>query len=191
MVSTSPIALAGDRRGGTQGMPTGQVGNGPAVLATSPEDRIRDDLSNLLWPALLLALRGTGAARGFVRWQAAVQHDLDGAVEPKTLAESLDGRLTGLDRLVELQPGADAIIKQRAAEPDLLPPPVTGSARDLPERPAGCLVEGDLRSPGQGEVDLVAKAVLETIRDGHREAVIKCLQFGAPCRPVHSAATRR
>lgn len=150
----------------------------PPLMATGVldiGDWIRDDLPDLLWPALLLADRGTRAARDFVRWQAAVQNDLDDAVEPRALAEALDGRLTGLDRLVELRPGAEAMIKQRAVELGLLPPPVIGVLATYPERPAAWLVESELRPPGQDEIDLLAKAVLDAIGDGHREAVIKCL----------------
>ena len=29
--------------------------------------------------------------------------------------------------------------------------------------------------PGQAEVELLAKAVLEVLQDGHRKAIIKCL----------------
>lgn len=140
-------------------------------------DWVRDDLPDLLWPALLLALRDTGAARGFVRWQGAVQGDLKGAVEPKVLAECLDGRLTGLDRLLGVCPEAEAIVIQRAAELDLLPTEVTSALATYPERPAAWLVEHDLHPPCQDEIDLVTKAVLEAIRDGHREAVIKCLSI--------------
>jgi|GEM_PF-654971 len=140
-------------------------------------DWIRDDLPDLLWPALLLAHSDTDAARGFVRWQAAVQTDLRGAVEPKTLAEGLDGRLTSLDRLVGLHPDAAVVVKQRAAEFDLLPRLVIGALATYPERPAAWLGESDLLPPGQNELDLVAKAVLEVLRDGHREALIKCLSI--------------
>src|SRR5207248_5847006 len=62
--------------------------------------------------------------RSFVRWQAAVQGDLLGVAEPKFLAECLDGRLTGLDRLVALHPVARATVRRGAAELDLLPRPV-------------------------------------------------------------------
>lgn len=140
-------------------------------------DWVRDDLPDLLWPVLLLAHRGTAAARDFIRWQAAVQGDFRDAAEPSALAECLDGRLTNLDRLVDLRPGADAIIRQRADELELLPPPVSAVLSTYPERPAAWLVEGDPRPPSTDEVDLVARALVEAIGDGHREAVIKCLRI--------------
>ena len=140
-------------------------------------DWVRDDLPDLLWPALLFAHQDTDAARGFVLWQAAVQSDLEGAVEPRVLAECLDGRLTSLDRLIGMQQDADAIVKERAEEFDLLPLPVADALATYPERPAAWLVDGQLRPPGQDDVDLIAKAILDVISDGHREAVVKCLQI--------------
>jgi hypothetical protein len=53
-----------------------------------------------LWPVLTLSELGTHAAIRFVRWQAAVQVDLsERADDAAFVAECLDGRLTGLDRL--------------------------------------------------------------------------------------------
>lgn len=138
-------------------------------------DWVRDDLPDLLWPALVLAYRGTDAAREFVHWQAAVQHDLHADVEAKILAESLDGRLTSLDRLVGVSPGAEIRVRQRAVEFDLLPDSVASVLETYPERPAMWLVHGCIRPPSQDDIDLLAKALLGVIRDGHREAVIKCL----------------
>jgi hypothetical protein len=39
------------------------------------------------------------------------------------------------------------------------------------------LVDLSLTPPGQPEVELLARAILEAIRDGHREAIIKCLSI--------------
>jgi len=152
----------------------------PDLAATGTlhlNDWVRDDLPDLIWPVLLLAHRGTDAVRGFVRWQAAVQGDLREEVEVRTLAECLDGRLSGLERLVDLRSGAGDLVRQRAEEFDLLPQSVASVLVGYPERPAAWLVEGELRPPGQEEVDLLAKALVEAIGDGHREAVVKCLQI--------------
>lgn len=141
------------------------------------DDWVRDDLPDLIWPALLLTHRNTDAAQDFVRWQAAVLHDVQGEVEPTLLADCLDGRLTSLDRLAGVWPGAEASVKQRAMEFDLLPDRVAGVLETYPDRPAMWLVDGAVRPPGQGDIDLLAAAVLGVIRDGHREAVIKCLRI--------------
>lgn len=140
-------------------------------------DWVRDDLPDLLWPVLLLGHRDTTAARSFVRWQAAVLDDLRGVVEAAALAEARDGRLTGLDRLIEQHPGAKTIVKQRAAEFDLLPDPVADALATYPDRPAAWLVERDLRAPTSQDIELLVKSILEAIGDGHREAVIKCLHI--------------
>jgi hypothetical protein len=140
-------------------------------------DWIRDDLPDLLWPALLLAHRGTQEAQGFVLWQQAVQSDLRGEVDTKELGECLDGRLTGLERLVRSYPAAEPIVKLQAERLDLLPQPVADVLSSYPERPAAWLVDGDLRAPRRDDIVFVATALTEAIRDGHREAVIKCLSI--------------
>jgi hypothetical protein len=78
-------------------------------------DWVRDDLPDLLWPVLVFAETGTGAAIRFVRWQRVVQDALAGRAAPQLLAEGLDGRLTHLDRLVDAIPDAVDVIRDEAA----------------------------------------------------------------------------
>lgn len=140
-------------------------------------DWVRDDLPDLLWPVLTLAELGSSAALRFVRWQGAVQRDLAGRTEPSVLADGLDGRLTSLDRLVEKVPDARGFIRDRARELGLLPQSVARALASYPERPAAWLVDLDFTPPDQPEVDLLARAILEALRDGHRESIIKCLSI--------------
>jgi len=139
------------------------------------EDWIRDDLPDLVWPALLLAHRGTGAYRDFVHWQRAVQQDLAELVDARKLADGLGGRLSSLEILDSQHPDVRASITQRAAEHDLLPEPVADVLATYPDRPARWLAESELRPPDQPDIDLLMKAVLDAMTDGHREAIIKCL----------------
>ncbi|MEV6866432.1 DUF5677 domain-containing protein [Streptosporangium subroseum] len=138
-------------------------------------DWARDDLPDLLWPVLTLSELGTSEAVRFVRWQKAVQEDLSGKAEPRFIAECLDGRLTSLDRLATQVPDAKAMVKARAEEHGLLPESVADALASYPLRPAEWLVDREMTSPGREEIDLLARAVLGTLKDGHREAVIKCL----------------
>lgn len=138
-------------------------------------DWTRDDLPDLLWPVLTLSELGTSDAVRFARWQKAVQEDLSTGAESSFLAECLDGRLTGLDRLATQIPEARAVIKARAAERGLLPESVVRALASYPRRPAEWLIDRQMAPPGQEEIDLLARAVRETLADGHREAVIKCL----------------
>lgn len=138
-------------------------------------DWVRDDLPDLLWPVLALSELGTAEALRFVRWQEAVQEDLSGTAEPRLIAECLDGRLTSLDRLAAHVPEAMAVVKTRAEERGLLPESVANALASYPRRPAEWLVYREMTTPGQEEIDLVAGALLGVLRDGHREAVIKCL----------------
>ncbi len=100
-----------------------------------------------------------------------MQHDVEDLVEPRELAESFDARLTGLDRLAELQPGADAIIN--APRCGSRPPASSSdrSARDVPERPAAWLVESDLarrfasrRRKGRRSFERQHGSVRETVK---------------------------
>jgi hypothetical protein len=171
-------------RGGKPGPLDDHVRQGrrytPELAASVPleiGDWIRDDLPDLLWPALVLALDGTPGALRFVRWQKAVQEDLAELIEPKFLGEHLDGRLTGLDLLVDLDGSAAESVRTRANDYGLLSSTVAGVISSYPDRPAAWLVPAELHRPGQIEIDLAVKAVLEAITDGHREALLKCLHI--------------
>lgn len=150
----------------------------PSLAATGRlhiGDWTRDDLPDLLWPVLTLSELGTSEAVRFVRWQKAVQDELSRQAEPQFVAECLDGRLTGLDRLFAEVPAAKAAIKASAAEWGLIPASVERALAAYPRRPAEWLVDTQMSSPGHEEIDVLAKAVLGAIADDHREAVIKCL----------------
>lgn len=138
-------------------------------------DWVRDDLPDYLWPVLTLSELGSATAQQFVRWQGAVLADLEGHADNEFLAGCLDGRLTGLDRLSDRLPRARSVVKERAAEWGILPDGVARALASYPFRPAEWLVDVEVAPPGQSEVDLLARAVLEALKDGHREALIKCL----------------
>jgi hypothetical protein len=138
-------------------------------------DWVRDDLPDLLWPVLTLAELGTAEGFRFIRWQKAVQEDLSSKAEPRFIAECLDGRLTSLDRLVKKLPDAKTLIRVRAEENGLLPDSVKKALASYPLRPAEWFVDRDLIPSGREEIDLLARALLAVLKDGHREAVIKCL----------------
>ncbi|MDT2008754.1 hypothetical protein FXW78_39615 [Rhodococcus opacus] len=138
-------------------------------------DWVRDDLPDMLWPVLTLSELGSAEAVRFIRWQKAVQDDLAGKAEPDFIAGCLDGRLTSLDRLVNEIPEARWVVRVRANEHGLLPESIVNALASYPLRSAEWLVDREMTPPGQEEIDLLARAVLEVIKDGHREAVIKCL----------------
>jgi len=147
-------------------------------------DWIRDDLPDLLWPALYLAHKDTThAARDFVRWQEDVLADLDALGEPIEdrgfVAECLNGRLTGLERLAERIPEAKDILVRRAGDRGLLPEPVASALTAFPQRPAEWLTGCEQSVPEMTDLRLLSKAVQEAVTDGHREAVLKCLQIWA------------
>jgi hypothetical protein len=150
----------------------------PPLVATGTlliADWARDDLPDLLWPLLALAKFGTEGVRRFVLWQQAVQGDISGLAEPGLIAECLDGRLTGLDRLSNQIPEAKAAIKSRAGEQGLLPDLIESTLSSYPSRPAEWLVDCEVKPPGQEEIDLLARAVFGVLKEGHHEALIKCL----------------
>ncbi len=140
-------------------------------------DWIRDDLPDLLWPVLILSEYGTAKARDFVTWQGAVQRELAGEMEPQVLADGLDGRLTSLDGLAAGVPEVQSAIRDRAHEHGLLPASVVRALSSYPHRPASWLTGGDDEPPDQPVVDLIARAIIGVLRDGHREAIVKCLSI--------------
>jgi hypothetical protein len=138
-------------------------------------DWVRDDLPDYLWPVLTLSELGTASAQRFVSWQGAVLADLAGLADNEFLADCLDGRLTGLDRLAARVPQARSVIKERADEWGILPSGVARTLASYPFMPAEWLVDIENQPPRQPEIDRLARAVLEVLKDGHREAVVKCL----------------
>lgn len=136
---------------------------------------VRDDLPDLLWPALFLADAGSAKIVRLARWQKAVQADLAGRVDPQVLADGLDGRLTSLNRLVEAAPEARNIILAQTYGHEVLPRSVARVLAAFPDRPAAWFVDVETTPLDQPGVNLLARAVLEAVRDGHREALIKCL----------------
>ena len=154
----------------------------PELAATGllqPQDWVRDDLPDLLWPALVLAEGGTSAAGAFVRWQRRVQAELVSEVDPEVLTNGLDGRLTGLQLLGETCPGASALVREHAVAEGLASENVLRALASYPEVPASWLHERDFSPPGDDDVRLISRAVREAMVDGHREAVLKCLPIWA------------
>lgn len=112
-----------------------------ATGVLSVENWIKDDLPDLLWPALVLAERGNGAARMFMKWQEAVQKGLSHHGETGWVSEVLDGRLTNLAVLAEKFPDAPAIVADEAESRGLLSAEVINAlAFTRIYRPGGLLV---------------------------------------------------
>lgn len=137
---------------------------------------VRDDLPDLLWPALVLAENGTSAGENFVRWQQAILEDLP-EVNRSVLASGLDGRMTSLDGLIETNPEIAEPIRARALDLGLLSDTVTEALRSYPERPGQILGSSDPSVLTNVSGDLLVKAVFDCMTDGHREAVIKCISI--------------
>ena len=138
-------------------------------------DWVRDDLPDLLWPALLLAHSGSSAAQSLAQWQGTVLGELDGELEPDLLSDGLDGRLTSLDRLATSVPHALAVLRDSALDHGLLPRPVVDVLASYPEVPAAWLTGTELQAPTNDGLALLSRALREAISDGHREALLKCL----------------
>lgn len=154
----------------------------PELAATGlvkSQDWVRDDLPDLLWPALVLAEGGTDAAGAFVRWQRAVLSELAGEVDPGVLTDGIDGRLTGLHSLGEAYPSARSVARRHAVAEGLLSETILRALASYPEIPAGWLHDRDFSPPAEADVLLLSRAVREAIVDGHREAVLKCLSIWA------------
>lgn len=159
----------------------GRVYSTPLVASGVLEigDWVRDDMPDLLWPALALSELGDSAVRRFVDWQRIVLADLEGLADAGFLAECLDGRLTGLERLGTTVPAAIENVRRRALEQGLLPAGVSRALASYFYRPAEWLVDIAPRPPEQEDIDLLARAVFGVLKDAHRESLIKCMYVWA------------
>lgn len=148
-----------------------------ATVDLTPNDWLRDDVPDYLWPLMIAESQGNLSLLRFVRWQGAVQADLVDLVAARDLAAGLDGRLTSLDRLAALHDTAADIMRMRAIEYYLLTDEIAKALSTYPERPAAWLTDRELAPPDQDDVDLVAASLLGVLADRHREALVKCLQI--------------
>lgn len=148
-----------------------------ATVDLTANDWFRDDVPDYLWPLMIAASQGNASLIRFVRWQGAVQADLKCLVPARALAAGLDGRLTSLDRLAALDDTAADIMREHALEYHLLTDDIAKALSTYPERPAAWLTDREVTSPDQDDVDLIAASLLGVLSDGHREALIKCLQI--------------
>jgi hypothetical protein len=141
-------------------------------------DWFKDDLPDLLWPALVLAEQGNGAVRSFVAWQKAVQDALIEHDEKTFVAESLDGRLTSLERLARKIPSAAAVVSKQADEHGLLSAGVRSALTSYPYTPVPWLIaDAQVHVPEQADLELVRDALLQAVSDDHREALMKCFRI--------------
>jgi hypothetical protein len=148
-----------------------------ATGALQVENWFKNDLPDFLWPALVLAEQGNDSVRRFVRWQAAVQEDLAVHGETAFVAESLDGRLTHLAALAERFAEAADLVIEEATRYGLLSERVRGALGSYPFMPAGWLAgQAELRPPELADLELIREALLGVLKDGHREALLKCLR---------------
>lgn len=138
---------------------------------------LKDDLPDLLWPALVLAERGNGAVRLFVQWQAAVQAGLARHDDSDWVAEALDGRLTNLAMLEKRYPDASAIVVDAANRRGLLSREVRCALASYHFLPARWLVgDAEVAPPQQADLEFLRDAVLGVMKDRHREALLKCFR---------------
>ncbi len=138
---------------------------------------LKDDLPDLLWPALVLAERGNDSARQFVQWQEAVQAQLAHYSDNGWVAERLDGRLTNLATLAERFPAASAIVVDEASRRGLLSDEVRRALASYPYLPARWLVgDVEVTPPQQEDLDLLRDAVFGLMKDDHRQALLKCFR---------------
>lgn len=142
-----------------------------------PNDWFKDDLPDLLWPALVMAEQGNESVHRFISWQQAVQEQLAQHGETTVIAELLDGRLTHLADLAGKFPGSSAILFEEASRYGLLSASIRRVLGSYPFIPAPWLAgESQHTPPELAELQLIQDALLGVLQDGHREALIKCFR---------------
>ncbi|CAN7328536.1 DUF5677 domain-containing protein [Arthrobacter sp. LjRoot14] len=142
-----------------------------------PNNWLKDDVPDLLWPALVLAEQGNESVHRFISWQQAVQDRLAHHGEFSYVADLLDGRLTHLSDLAAKFPDATAILLEEANRHGLLSESICRVLGSYPFMPAPWLAgEAERRPPDMADLELVHDALLGVLQDGHREALIKCFR---------------
>jgi len=138
---------------------------------------VKDDLPDLLWPALVLAERGEKVFTRFAAWQRSVQDALAPRGEAAWVAERLDGRMTHLGALVRRFPDAAGVMTNEAERAGLLTKGIRAALAHYPHLPAPWLADGIHLETTRGEsLELIHEAVLGVVRDDHKEALLKCLR---------------
>lgn len=153
----------------------------PTLMAfpeTIVGDWVRDDLPDLIWPALLLAQSGEGGLRQYCRFQQAA----DSAITAADLDSSvinLDGRLTSIEAVAASERDKLRPILTREISKSQILPDVVSAALGLYENlPGAWLLERTSENDDQAFEDaagLCAKAISLLATDGHLEALLKFL----------------
>jgi hypothetical protein len=146
-------------------------------------DWVKDDLPDLLWPVLLIAWRGDQGIVQFRRVQELVIHVIGEAALDGHGVE-FDGRLTSIEAIPEaLRPQIlDAVGDSRAAA-DAIPPALLPMLRLYDDVPGGWLLvdpftDVETRLTADEAVNVLLRAMVDVISDGHLNALVKCAPLG-------------
>lgn len=140
----------------------------------------KDDLPDLLWPALVLAEKGNGSIRSFVRWQKAVLDSLSQYGDLGFIADNLDGRLTSLARLQGRFPNSVEMIRSEAEQLGLLSNKVKAALSIYRSMPAPWLTDNQSATPPKvSDLELIHAALYGVLADQHRESLIKYLPISS------------
>lgn len=134
------------------------------------QDWVRDDLADLIWPVLVIADGGDGAAPRLGRFQVAAQ-ELCGASPEVTI----DGRLTSLERIPNEHRAA--LVKLCKEHREVFPPELIGILRLYPDAPGAWLLKepwNEEPAPGEAKaMSLLGAAIVRVVADGHLTALVK------------------
>lgn len=143
-------------------------------------DWARDDVPDFIWPIALLQLEGERKYLDIANWRMTCAEELSKLDGFETNGR-VDGRLTSLASLGDEDERVRKILVDLAAEYGLLPPGVSEILALYEDRPAPWFVsetQAERSEPTRAFQDL-AMAIYGVLRDGHHEALIKCLPIWA------------
>lgn len=153
-----------------------------ALPGSTPNDWSRDDLPDLLWPLMLVSVKGDEAAVTFRQFQELfISAAGEGVIEKLGLA--CDGRLTSLERVPA--EAREELLSRVRDHPDLdefLPSAVIGVLRLYPSLPGSWILVApwrDRESPSPEEsLNFLARSLVRVISDRHLNALVKTAPLG-------------
>jgi hypothetical protein len=145
-------------------------------------DWARDDLPDLLWPMILVAVHGDGGAKRITSAQEILIKVLDESLLDDP-AYAFDGRLTSIEAIPsEMREAVLAEFRKGRRFTDLIGPEIAGVLSLYPDSPGRWLLVDpwlgkEISSP-EDAMDLLREAIVSVLMDRHTNALVKSATVG-------------
>lgn len=151
-----------------------------ALDGFTPNDWVRDDAPDLLWPVMLVGLQGEEGAAAFARFQDAVAEGV-GLGETPGGAVRLDGRMTSLEAVSDEHRAKVIDAIEQLDRPSIMPDLVVAAASLYDNVPGAWLLLDPWDTPAvppDTALRAMADALIAVVSDRHLNALVKAAPFG-------------